>query len=178
MAAAFGFSAVAARVGGSYFARLAAGDVALAAAAARAPAFAALVASYAPSSPAPGGARTRAAACAFSRAGSAPPASGLGALLAPAPTAPPPRASRFGFAPPHATPSRADAGRLAGLYLACVHVAAKNVERVPYARLLPAMLAWARGGAPVPAAEAAVLELDVLTALEWRLGPFFGDGGP
>ena len=63
---------------------------------------------------------------------------------------------------------------LVAVYLACVHVAAKCVERVPYARLLPTMLTWAAGGgATVSAAQAACMELDVLTTLEWRLAPNF-----
>ena len=66
------------------------------------------------------------------------------------------------------------AAALDALWLACVLVAAKNVERVPFSRLLPTMLGWLRGASsPAPAAAAAALELDVLVALEWRLGPFF-----
>ena len=176
VALAFGFSHVAARVGASYFRRLASKDAALAAAAARFPAFAALAgpsaaaAAAAAAASAPGRAPVRAArGAALARAGSAPPLRRA--------TTPPPQyigvsTSRFGFAAAPA-PSPGDGSRLVSVYLACVHVAAKCVERVPYARLLPTMLTWAAGGATVSPAVAACVELDVLQALEWRLGPFF-----
>ena len=67
--------------------------------------------------------------------------------------------------------------RLAAVFLACVHVAAKNVDAVPYRRLLGTMLANLYGLDGVPAAAAAALELDVLVGLGWRLGPYFSPAG-
>ena len=69
--------------------------------------------------------------------------------------------------------SRPTRARLAAVYLACVHVAAKNVDTVPYRCLLATMLANLCGVEGVSPAAAAALELDVLVGLGWRLGPFF-----
>ena len=62
--------------------------------------------------------------------------------------------------------------RLTAVHLACIYIAAKNVEFVPYKRLLSTMLSHIYNGEP-PADAAPQLELEVLHALEWRLGPFF-----
>jgi hypothetical protein len=60
---------------------------------------------------------------------------------------------------------------LAALALTCVLLAAKNLEAVPFRGLHAAMLTVVCGAAIAPAA-AADLELRVLAALGWRLGPF------
>ena len=62
--------------------------------------------------------------------------------------------------------------RLTAVHLACIYIAAKNVEFVPYKRLLSTMLSHIYNGEP-PQDAAPQLELEVLHALEWRLGPFF-----
>ncbi|CAK0782514.1 hypothetical protein CVIRNUC_005732 [Coccomyxa viridis] len=61
---------------------------------------------------------------------------------------------------------------LTAVHLACIYIAAKNVEFVPYKRLLSTMLSHIYNGEP-PQDAAPQLELEVLHALEWRLGPFF-----
>ena len=53
-----------------------------------------------------------------------------------------------------------------------MHPAAKVCDRVHYKHTLPSMLTRALGW-PVPPAEAAALEVDVLQCLQWRLGPHF-----
>ena len=65
-----------------------------------------------------------------------------------------------------------DARHLLAVLMACVLLAAKNNERVPYRRLLPTLL-QALAARELPPASSAALELDVLVALEWRLGPFY-----
>lgn len=62
--------------------------------------------------------------------------------------------------------------RLTAVHLACIYIAAKNVEFVPYKRLLSTMLSHIYNGEP-PQDAAPQLELEVLHALDWRLGPFF-----
>lgn len=62
--------------------------------------------------------------------------------------------------------------RLTAVHLACIYVAAKNVEFVPYKKLLSTMLSHVHHR-EVPANAAAELELEVLEALNWRLGPFY-----
>lgn len=64
------------------------------------------------------------------------------------------------------------ARRVLQVHLACIYVAAKNVEYVPYKRLLQTMLSHVHGCEVSPEA-AAALELEVLQGLDWRLGPFF-----
>ena len=95
---------------------------------------------------------------------------------------PSPAAHTFGFgaAVKPATPDAASSAapstsrtRLSAVYLACVHVAAKNIDTVPYRRLLATMLANLYGVPAIPPAAAASLELDVLVGLGWRLGPYF-----
>lgn len=61
---------------------------------------------------------------------------------------------------------------LSAVHLACIYVAAKNVEFVPYKRLLQTMLSHVHG-CEVSAEAAAGLELEVLQGLDWRLGPFY-----
>ena len=61
---------------------------------------------------------------------------------------------------------------LSGMFDAFDVLAAKNGERVPYRRLLPTLL-QALAARELPPAASAALELDVLVALEWRLGPFY-----
>ncbi|BDA45319.1 hypothetical protein COCOBI_07-1060 [Coccomyxa sp. Obi] len=61
---------------------------------------------------------------------------------------------------------------LTAIHLACIYIAAKNVEFVPYKKLLSTMLSHVHNR-EVPANAAAELELEVLQALQWRLGPFF-----
>ena len=61
---------------------------------------------------------------------------------------------------------------LTAVHLACIYVAAKNVEYVPYKRLLQTMLSHVHG-CEVSAEAAAALEVEVLQGLDWRLGPFF-----
>ncbi len=60
---------------------------------------------------------------------------------------------------------------LTALALTCVLLAAKNLDRVPYRGLHAAMLSLtcARRVSPASAMD---LELRVLSALGWRLGPF------
>ena len=60
---------------------------------------------------------------------------------------------------------------LTALALTCVLLAAKNLDRVPYRGLHATMLSMVCG-APVKPAAAVALELRVLSALSWRLGPF------
>lgn len=62
--------------------------------------------------------------------------------------------------------------RLTAIHLACIYIAAKNVEFVPYKKLLSTMLSHVHNR-EVPANAAADLELEVLQALQWRLGPFY-----
>ncbi len=62
--------------------------------------------------------------------------------------------------------------RLTAIHLACIYIAAKNVEFVPYKKLLSTMLSHVHNR-EVAATAAADLELEVLQALQWRLGPFF-----
>ena len=61
---------------------------------------------------------------------------------------------------------------LLAVHLTCIYVAAKNVEVVPYVHLLQTMLQCLHG-LIVTQDQAEDLELEVLVALEWRLGPFF-----
>ncbi|KAK9901355.1 hypothetical protein WJX75_008219 [Coccomyxa subellipsoidea] len=61
---------------------------------------------------------------------------------------------------------------LTAIHLACIYIAAKNVEFVPYKKLLSTMLSHVHNQ-EVAANAAADLELEVLQALQWRLGPFF-----
>ena len=61
---------------------------------------------------------------------------------------------------------------LISVHLACVYLAAKNAEYVPYRKLLQTMLSHVHGR-PIPAAQAEELELKCLISLEWRLGPFY-----
>ncbi|EIE20355.1 hypothetical protein COCSUDRAFT_48484 [Coccomyxa subellipsoidea C-169] len=61
---------------------------------------------------------------------------------------------------------------LTAIHLACIYIAAKNVEFVPYKKLLSTMLSHVHNR-EVHTTAAAELELEVLQALQWRLGPFF-----
>ena len=61
---------------------------------------------------------------------------------------------------------------LLAVHLTCIYIAAKNVEVVPYVHLLQTMLQCLHG-LIVTQDQAEALELEVLLALEWRLGPFF-----
>lgn len=65
---------------------------------------------------------------------------------------------------------------LTALALTCVLLAAKNFDHVPYRGLHATMLS-AICGAPVDPASALALELRVLAALGWRLGPFLWNHG-
>ena len=60
---------------------------------------------------------------------------------------------------------------LTALALTCVLLAAKNLDRVPYRGLHAAMLSLTCACCVSPAS-AMDLELRVLSALGWRLGPF------
>ncbi|KAK9905479.1 hypothetical protein WJX75_000657 [Coccomyxa subellipsoidea] len=74
----------------------------------------------------------------------------------------------IGFAHIHLGPKH----WLTAIHLACIYIAAKNVEFVPYKKLLSTMLSHVHNR-EVPANAAADLELEVLQALQWRLGPFY-----
>lgn len=68
--------------------------------------------------------------------------------------------------------SQGDRRWLLAVHLACIYIAAKNVEVVPYKHLLKTMLERLHG-VPISAKQAERLELEVLMALDWRLGPYF-----
>ena len=61
------------------------------------------------------------------------------------------------------------------IHLTCIYLAAKNMERVPYQRLLRTMMAHAYGTDPnnMTSDLVAELELECLQALDWRLGPLY-----
>lgn len=61
---------------------------------------------------------------------------------------------------------------LLAVHLTCIYVAAKNVEMVPYKHLLRTMLQRLHGLMVTPE-QVERLEMEVLVALDWRLGPFF-----
>ena len=61
---------------------------------------------------------------------------------------------------------------LLAVHLTCIYIAAKNLEVVPYKHLLRTMLQRLHGPT-ITAAHAEQLEIEVLIALDWRLGPFF-----
>jgi hypothetical protein len=159
LAAAYGYSPLAIAVGACYFSRLAAAAPGLASAAATC-GCRELTALAAPA----------ATAAAAASAGDPPPSPsartfGFGAKAS--------AASAVGSGAGPATAAASTRARLAAVYLACVHVAAKNVDTVPYRCLLATMLANLCGVEGVSPAAAAALELDVLVGLGWRLGPFF-----
>lgn len=130
----YGFSAYAAQLGTSYFARLCRLDRSLLTSAMRHPILAPLVRS-APQQAMLTGQR----------------AARVGATIK-------------AFCPPHQW--------VMAVLLVCIFVAAKNVEALRYRRLLPSMLSHALN-LDVQPAQATIVEMECLQALEWRLGPHF-----
>ncbi|KAK9834277.1 hypothetical protein WJX81_002775 [Elliptochloris bilobata] len=63
---------------------------------------------------------------------------------------------------------------LTATFLSCALLAAKNIDRVAFRGLPAAMLGHCAGATVLPKA-AAALEVEILEALSWRLGPFLGD---
>lgn len=61
---------------------------------------------------------------------------------------------------------------LLAVHLTCMYIAAKNLEVVPYRHLLRTMLERIHNLIVRPE-QAEQLEMEVLVALDWRLGPFF-----
>ncbi|CAL8466086.1 g5622 [Coccomyxa elongata] len=61
---------------------------------------------------------------------------------------------------------------LMALHLCCNYLAAKNIDKVMFRNLLTLILSHAHGEA-LPTSVALSLEIELLEALRWRLGPFF-----
>ena len=61
------------------------------------------------------------------------------------------------------------------IHLTCIYMAAKNLEYVPCKNMLQTMMGHIYGADPCNVATDLVteLELECLTALDWRLGPFY-----
>ena len=61
------------------------------------------------------------------------------------------------------------------IHLTCIYIAAKNLEFVPCRNMLQTMVGHIYGADPCNVATDLVteLELECLTALDWRLGPFY-----
>ena len=62
---------------------------------------------------------------------------------------------------------------LTAIHLTSIYLACKVTEGLPYKHLLPTMLSQLRGHR-VTISQAMTLELNLLEALEWRLGPHLG----
>lgn len=60
------------------------------------------------------------------------------------------------------------------IILTCIYLAAKVIEHVPYKNLLSTMMSYSYG-AEVHQHWAAELELEILQALDWRLGPVYSN---
>lgn len=59
------------------------------------------------------------------------------------------------------------------IFLTCTYLAAKVLESVPYHNLLSTMMGHVYQCDEVPSYLATELEIEILQALDWRLGPVF-----
>ena len=59
------------------------------------------------------------------------------------------------------------------IFLTCINLAAKVLETVPCQKLLTTMMSFIYQGEEVPFDAGAELEIEVIKALHWRLGPVF-----